>query len=292
MILAAYYLVRKRWLIALVLLFVCIAINWYYKCFALQLWRDNSISRSSISIMCYNIDGMNGTISDKAPQIVGQISRYNPDVVFITEYCEQDVLALDTLLRKRYPYSTDNLHNEGSYFYGKYPLSKAQRLKDTKNEDDVGVFLCDIFIKNYTIRLLGCHFCSNNYDSDHIRVTPDSINNNYEVISYFKNINRASEKRLNEATVTARKIPQEGQVLLMGDLNDVCGSKSLQVLEKAGLKDAWWEGGKGYGATIHHPLPYRIDHIMHTKGLKLQEIKIVNSEGVSDHDALYAVFEY
>lgn len=292
LLLEAYFLVRKRWLIAIIVLFVCITINWYYKCFALHFWCDDSISKCSISIMCYNIDGMNGEIREKAPRIFDQISRYNPDVVFITEYSEQDVLALDTLLRKQYPYSTDNLHNEGSYFYGKYPLSQAQRLKDTSSGEKAGVFLCDTYVMDDTIRLIGCHFCSNNYDSDHIRVSPDSLRNNYEVISYIKNIKRSSEKRHEEAQTAVRMITEGRQALLIGDLNDICGSKALQVLESVGLKDAWWEGGLGYGATIHHPLPFRIDHIIHTKGLKLKKIKIVDSEGASDHDALYALFEY
>lgn len=292
LLLVTYYLVRKRWIIAIIVLFACVAINWHYKCFALHICCDDSISKCSISIMCYNIEGMNGEIKEKAPKIFNQISRYNPDIVFITEYSEQDVLALDTLLKKQYPYSSEDLHNEGSYFYGKHPLSQAQRLKDITSGEYIGVFLCDAYVNNDTIRLLGCHLFSNNYDSSHIRVTPDSIRNNYEVLSYIKNIKWASEKRQKEAQTAARMIPEGCQALSMGDLNDVCGSKTLRVLESAGLKDAWWEGGLGYGATIHHPLPYRIDHIMHSKDLKLKQINIVDSEGVSDHDALYAVFEY
>ena len=76
----------------------------------------------------------------------------------------------------------------------------------------------------------------------------------------------------------------------MGDFNDVCVSKPLKILEDSGFKDAWWVGGFGYGATIHHPLPFRIDHIMYNEGLELVEIKKVDSEDISDHDALLAKF--
>lgn len=55
----------------------------------------------------------------------------------------------------------------------------------------------------------------------------------------------------------------------MGDLNDISGSTPLRTLEYSGLKDAWWEGVVGYGATIHNPFPYRIDHIMFTPGLNI-----------------------
>ena len=77
----------------------------------------------------------------------------------------------------------------------------------------------------------------------------------------------------------------------MGDLNDVGGSPTVKVLEDAGLSDAWWKGGFGYGATIHRPLPYRIDHIMYSDRVKLLHIEVVDSEGLSDHNALYAEFE-
>ena len=76
----------------------------------------------------------------------------------------------------------------------------------------------------------------------------------------------------------------------MGDFNDVGGSGCIRQLESIGLKDAWWEGGIGYGATIHHPLPYRIDHILYSGGLELRKVKVINSDSMSDHDALYAEF--
>lgn len=75
-------------------------------------------------------------------------------------------------------------------------------------------------------------------------------------------------------------------------MNDICGSSAIRVLENAGIKDAWWEKGIGYGATIHYPIPYRIDHIMHTDNIKLNSIQVLNSKAISDHDALYAEFDF
>lgn len=74
-------------------------------------------------------------------------------------------------------------------------------------------------------------------------------------------------------------------------MNDVSGSPAMNALRKAGFKDAWWKGGFGYGATIHDPLPFRIDHVLYNDGLRLKAIKKISSNGWSDHDALYAVFE-
>ena len=50
--------------------------------------------------------------------------------------------------------------------------------------------------------------------------------------------------------------------IVMGDMNDVSGSPCMKVFANAGLRDTWWDGGFGYGATIHEPVLYRIDHVM------------------------------
>ena len=107
---------------------------------------------------------------------------------------------------------------------------------------------------------------------------------------YLDNYKAASEIRREQAELIVRDLTDD-PCIVMGDMNDVCGSPCMRVFEKAGLKDAWWESGFGYGATIHEPLPYRIDHLMYGNGLKLKGIEKVCSKGLSDHDALVAEFE-
>lgn len=75
----------------------------------------------------------------------------------------------------------------------------------------------------------------------------------------------------------------------MGSFNDVAGSEPLRKLSKAGFSEVWWKGGIGYGASIHHPLPYRIDHVMY-KELELKSIQMINANGISDHDTLVSEF--
>ena len=112
-------------------------------------------------------------------------------------------------------------------------------------------------------------------------------------MQYFKDVNHAYSKRIKEAGEIAREVSQlEKPVIVLGDMNDVGGSKTIRQIESVGLKDAWWEGGFGYGATIHKPLPYRIDHILYSKQLKLNRVKVISSEGLSDHDAIFAEFSY
>lgn len=51
------------------------------------------------------------------------------------------------------------------------------------------------------------------------------------------------------------------------------------------------DGGFGYGSTIHHPLSFRIDHILYSDRLRLRSVGRVKARGLSDHDALVASFD-
>lgn len=286
-------LCRKKWKWGLLLIVLGVVVNVYTECIPLRLCSVNKSSKGKvISVMCFNIEGMTGDIKQKAPLIANLINSITPDIIYLTEYCEQDVLALDTLL-ERYLYSTKDLHNEGSYFYSMFPISTTSRLINEDGSVIFGVYKNDVYVGNDTISIYGCHLSSNNYDLEQTRVAPDSINGYMDVINYIRNVGYACKLRTKESEAVAEDIIQSfKKAILMGDLNDISGSTPLRTLEYSGLKDAWWEGGVGYGATIHNPFPYRIDHIMFTPGLNILNIKKLDAAGASDHDALYAVFEY
>jgi len=131
----------------------------------------------------------------------------------------------------------------------------------TDGNQTVGVYKSSVKMDGDTIVLYGCHFASNNYTADRQYITPDSINSRSDFETYIKNIELASNQRVREAKILAEDLSFDYNILVMGDFNDVSGSPALQTLESAGLKDAWWEGGFGYGATIHRPLPYRVQEV-------------------------------
>ena len=74
-------------------------------------------------------------------------------------------------------------------------------------------------------------------------------------------------------------------------MNDVSGSYSINRLKKAGLKDAWWEKGCGYGATFHgNWLRLRIDHVLYEEEkIQLASVRVIESD-LSDHYAVIASF--
>lgn len=287
-------MIKKKWKVTLLLFGVMLAFNWWSECIPVRINLFDKPERGrSIKVLSYNIDGSMELIRPKASAIANLIKQNNPDIVFIAEFSELYPDALDTLLRDTYPYTTYRCHiYYSNYFYSRYPIVSHRKL--TK---DNGQNICchegKLDVYGDTITVLGCHLSSNNYTQSRAYITPDSINSGRDMITYIKDIKYAHNMRVQETNTIAKTLTKcNSPIILMGDFNDVGGSVAIRTLEKVGLKNAWWERGVGYGATIHKPLPYRIDHIMYSPELKLQKIEVVSSKGLSDHDALYAEFIY
>lgn len=266
--------------------------NWWCKGLAVNanlFHHSNNYYR--ISTMTFNIDGANGDPVEKSQNIVALINEYNPDVVFFAEFLERESSILDSLLKLKYPYSTYPQQCSHHYFYSKYTLLGNRRIRN-ENRIAPGAFCCPVAFNKDTITFYGCHLTSNNYINKQECKTPDIPFFRYGIISYLKNICNASSDR-SRCTVKIRDDIKRCStpVIVLGDMNDVSESAPLKILEQAELKDVWWELGIGYGATIHNPLPYRIDHILFSQGLDPIIVKTVPSKGHSDHDAIYAEFE-
>lgn len=280
----------KKWRIVALLVVLAIAVNWWSECIPLRLWNIcKKTAPRSISVMAFNISGTKQNIDEKVEKLVKIIVDNSPDIIYVAEINKHNKRLLDTLLINYFPY-TYCCYSHG--FYSKYPLSKVIILEEN-NIREKGVLKCLAVNGTDTIALYGCHLPSNNYAVGPKYVTPDSIKSHSTLVQYIKDIKLAYKRRIRSAGVIIRDASKlKKTTIVLGDMNDVGGSKTIRLMESIGLKDVWWEGGFGYGATIHNPLPYRIDHIMYTNQFKLNRVKVVSSEGLSDHDAVFAEFSY
>lgn len=280
----------KKWRVAVLLIVLLVVVNWWSECIPFRLWPlcEKSGSRS-IKVLTFNICSTKVDISKKAEKLVKIIVDNSPDIIYVAEINKHNKRLLDTLLINYFPY-TYCCYSHG--FYSKYPLPERITLEGDHIKKG-RVVKCLVVKGTDTLVFYGCHLASNNYSADSKYITPDSIKSHSTLVQYFKNISQAYNKRIRAASVITRDVSKiEKPVIVLGDMNDVGGSKTIRLMESIGLKDVWWEGGFGYGATIHNPLPYRIDHIMYTNQFKLNRVKVVSSEGLSDHDALFAEFSY
>ena len=257
-----------------------------------------------LRVMTWNISCTDSTGTDDVELLISTILEQDADVVFLTEYSRNAKPEIDSLLSIHYPYKDDYpVWVMWGQVYSRVPFDSCMRIG---GEEDGSLFRFDMHITGVKIPIYCLHLQSNNI-IDGEQFYPDSISDKGGISRYLQNYKAASEIRREQAEMIVSDF-SEAPTIVMGDMNDVCGSPCMKVFAEAGLKDAWWEGGFGYGATIHKPMPYRIDHVMYgwppstslrnrgskfqkvSKGFKLIGIKKVSANGLSDHDALVADF--
>jgi len=105
--------------------------------------------------------------------------------------------------------------------------------------------------------------------------------------------NDDSERVLYAEKIRDEIIPFYDQqvIFLAGDLNDVPGSRTYQIINRR-LKDAWFEAGTGEGFTIPVKNPNRrIDYIFYSGNIMPKEAKVIQT-GASDHLPLVVKFMF
>ena len=135
------------------------------------------------------------------------------------------------------------------------------------------------------MQVFGLHLASNNYSGSTIEEESQNYTSSYDK---YKD---AQERRCIQAHWTkVAALKSEHSVIIMGDMNDFNRSAPLDTFTINGFKDAWWEGGNGYGHTFHAGwMRLRIDHILHSEKLELKSIKVIGTD-LSDHNPLVAGF--
>lgn len=283
---------RKKYVASVFILILAIVCNFSYKVFSINIMQPNEDVERVIRVMSFNTNGSGERTVKSIKNIANFVLDQSPDVLFIAEDFDAISNSLDSFLVSRYPYSNYQKKNAygGHYFYSKYPLGTVEHIEIESNRFSY-CYHCKMAYGNDSINLFGVHMASNNYKGTEASIRPEDIDGIKNFSNYLDNIEAASLQRCEEVTkVRDMSIKTGGPTIIMGDFNDVSGSRPLNILEDAGFKDAWWEGGFGYGATIHHPLPFRIDHIMYNDGVKLVDVKKIDANGLSDHDAMVATF--
>ena len=142
-----------------------------------------------------------------------------------------------------------------------------------------------IAVSGDSVQILGVHMASNHYNGSSMGAVLKNDTSSYERYKYAQK-QRCFQAHWTKNVVLESKHP----IIVMGDMNDFNCSSPLDTLTSCGLRDAWWEGGNGYGYTFHSGwMRLRIDHILHSDKLKLQYIKVIETN-LSDHNPVVGEF--
>ena len=247
-----------------------------------------------LTIMTYNTQSTSSdymTQNRENPTEMSElIIKQDADIVCLQEYEGWYCDYLKKALSANYPFFVQmpEMPKESAVF-SKYLI------EDVKQIPGDLVMEMTINRKGGIIKLIACHMDSNRFDSINKELEGRAIW--YERFgSYMDGINKAGEKRVDEVEKIKKRVKSclsKGiPVVVCGDMNDVGGSKPLRILKSAGLKDAWWEKGLGFGFTYygHQWMKFRLDHIMYSDAMKCKSVKVVRQD-FSDHNPIVAKFE-
>ena len=283
-----FLLFKKKWLCSIILLAVILLFNRYYQCFAIRGIINNQRSEG-LKVLSWNVDSEPSSpiFMETMRRIGERILEVDADIVFLTEKYKADKDILYDMLREKYPYIIGLNDSRGNMILSKFNITSATPISNGYEDYS---WCVSVNYQNDTLNICGCHLSSNNFYPDMTYFTPDEINTTGKIRDYLKNVHHAGELRVNEAKKICNYLNKTNiPAIVMGDMNDVCGSECMKVFDNFGFKDAWWMSGFGYGATFNNPLPYRIDHILITNALKVNQIEIVKNCGFSDHNGIFAI---
>lgn len=279
---------RITLIIAAILFVVAVVVNVKFQIFPIHFLKGGE---PNLTILTWNIHDTGANYQQRQKGIAEEIIRQDVDIVALHEYYGRISGELNTRLRKKYPYSNDRFSNTsaGAILYSRYPIIKATQIcaKGTKPQ----AYAYCVMVNGKKVRIVSCHLMSTNNMAPEHRYTLEKKSDLKTLPTYFKNYLKAQKIRTKEASAIAEHIQSELMpTIVLGDMNDFSGSPVLGTLQTSGLKNAWWEGGTGFGVTFREGwMRFRLDHILYDSNYELSSIDVVQSD-LSDHMPLVGKF--
>ena len=272
-------------IICLLVLLVVICCNWKYEVISINLIGGEE--DSELKVMTWNVHCSEGADSTRQRKIAELILKEDADFVQLNEYNQDSCTMTDSLLRIMYPFTEEYQSHQicGDIFYSKRQLTNSGHVWIPIQGKSIQTIQATIRVASDSVQILGVHMASNRYDGFTFEKELQSDTTSYEKYKYAQK-NRCFQAHWTKKAILESKHP----VIVMGDMNDFNCSVPLDTLMSCGLKDSWWEGGNGYGSTFHSGwMRLRIDHILHSKELKLERVKVIDTD-LSDHNPVVAGF--
>ena len=272
-------------IICLSVLLVAIYFNWKYEVVAINIIGGEE--ESELKVMTWNIHCSEGADIIRQRKIAELILNEDADFVQLNEYNQDSCTVIDSLLKMKYPFTEEYQSHQicGDIFYSKQAMTNSGHVYTPKGKKGIQTIKATIRVASNSVHIMGVHMASNRYDGFTFEKELQSDTTSYEKYKYAQK-NRSFQAHWTKKVILESKHP----VIVVGDMNDFNCSAPLDTLMSCGLKDSWWEGGNGYGSTFHSGwMRLRIDHILHSKELKLERVKVIDTD-LSDHNPVVAGF--
>lgn len=282
-------------------------------------------SERSFRIMTFNVNSFADTIKfDESFQkeLLSLIEREKPDILCFQELSFDNLKRIKPQLDSIYG-SCDILKGDNQLwrlrFYSRYKLRNFRKYHcigqidsvdfDTNSllhyhslQKQLPMMSAEFEVEpGHWITVFSGHLRSSAYSTARKSMDKDAswfegiplYKRNYDIGKRIRDYEAENARRyIDEARAHSTESGTNMPVIVAGDLNDWCGSNCLNTLMGDDLKDAWWEGGNGFGWTYFGwHLRLRLDHILYSNELELVDVKVVESD-ISDHKPLVARFRF
>ncbi len=281
---------KKLFLFLLLLAALLVACNHYFKLYAFNPY--SVCMTRSLRVMTWNVHNSDPGFKQRQKAVAAEILKQDADVVLINEFYLKGSVELDSIVRGAYPFVSEVGANYGcgDILYSRYPIQNSERVE--RYGFPTLIYEFKLLLNNQTIRLIGCHLISSNNFSKGHRYTVQQVGDITTLPDYYAVYKKGQERRTQEAELIREYLLAEDlPTIVLGDMNDFSGTSPLNTLERTGLKDAWWERGKGFGVTFREGwMRFRLDHILYDSHWNPISIRVVQSD-LSDHLPLVGEFE-
>ena len=308
---------RFFYLILVVAVIVTIyCINLQYELFAFNIPKEQEKRENCLRVMTYNVNTTSSLkdVDGFKMGLIEEIEQHNPDILCLQELVPAVFKQIQSSMDSLFGYvDSMKISKEPLRYtiYSKYPIRYFKRYKCTTEIDTLGfdqitnkevgqiqrkmpVYSAEIEIgPEKWITLFSVHLRSSAYSTARRSMDEDESWKDGLPL-YYKNY-KIGQKIRNWEVNNLRPYldsleAEDAPIIIAGDFNDWSGSYCMNAIRKGIYKDAWWEGGFGFGITYDGwHLKLRLDHILYSHHFRLENVYVVKSK-FSDHRPLVADF--
>jgi endonuclease/exonuclease/phosphatase family metal-dependent hydrolase len=292
-----YALVRRRWLMAVIVVGVFI---WHADFIERTIGigsTDEANGDHDVSVMSYNVrifdlyNWSEGSIT--RDKIFNFLDEHPVDVLCFQEFYHTDqegvfetrdtmVTFLDNVyVHERYTHEMTGQQYFGVVTFSRYPIVERGELAFASDANNYCIY-SDILVDDDTLRVYNTHLASIRFQKEDYAALEDGPNSE-DAKRLAGRLGVAFRKRATQAEKIAQHIAMSPHpVVLCGDFNDTPVSYAYEILS-SGLEDAFTSGGRGLGTTYIGKLPiFRIDYVLHSEDLAVTDF-VTHDVRFSDH---------
>lgn len=286
-LLLIYWLVRKRWLFAILPLVTILCCIPYMGTLVQFGSTDERIgdAQKGLKVATYNVARFNRETSGfLAQDILAEMKRHKVDVFCIQEYMETSGDIKNTTSYKEYfPYVA--LAGKDVVIFSRYPIKKMKPFL-FEDSNQAGMY-ADIEVNGEKIRIFNVHLESTGinrtmYKAGKLEAEGYDVSKNRVFNAIYGNYSLGMMFRAAQANIIANEVrSSEIPCIVCGDFNDVPYSYVYKTM-LGNLVDGFKECGRGgYMGTYRGKKNVRIDYIFHSetfKGLNYYKTELTYSD--------------